>query len=82
MKSIPVSSARAQLGTLLKQVVRSKLPVRLTSHNDSAILIGWDDWCEIEKTLHRLSTPRLPRSGTRGTAIPIRRSSRASQARD
>jgi prevent-host-death family protein len=81
MKSIPVSSARTRLGLLLKQVVRSRLPVRLTSHNDSAILLGWDDWCEIEKTLHRLSAPRLPKSGHRVTPIPIRKTSRASQAR-
>jgi prevent-host-death family protein len=81
MKSIPVSSARAQLGALLKQVVRSRLPVRLTSHNDSAILLGWDDWCEIENTLHRLSSPRLPKSGHRVAPIPIRKTSRTPQPR-
>ena len=81
MKSIPVSSARAQLGALLKQVVRSRLPVRLTSHNDSAILLGWDDWCEIEKTLHRLSTPRLSKSANRASPVPLRKTARASQTR-
>jgi prevent-host-death family protein len=82
MKSIPVSSARAQLSTLLKQVVRSRLPVRLTSHNDSAILLGWDDWCEIEKTVHRLSAPRLSKGGSRVTPIPIRKAPRDSPSRD
>lgn len=55
MKSIAVSKAR--LGPIFDSVVESRQPVRLTSHNSSAILVGWEEWQAIEQTLLRLSSP-------------------------
>lgn len=61
MKSIPVSKAR--LGPIFDAVIESGQPVRLTSHNSSAILLGWKEWQAIEQTLLRLSTPAFGAAG-------------------
>jgi PHD/YefM family antitoxin component YafN of YafNO toxin-antitoxin module len=55
MKSIPVSKAR--LRDVFEFAVESRQPVRLTSHNSSAIVVSWEQWHAIEETLHRLSDP-------------------------
>lgn len=55
MKSIPVSKTR--VGPIFDSVIESRQPVRLTSHNSSAILVGWEEWQAIEQTLLRLSSP-------------------------
>lgn len=51
------------LKQLFEGVVESRKAVKLTSHNDSAVLISWDAWREIEETLFRLSTPNLDQRG-------------------
>ena len=58
MKSIPVS--KASLANVFDSVVESRQPVRLTSHNSSAVVIGWEQWHAIEETLLRLSAPAFP----------------------
>jgi prevent-host-death family protein len=55
MKTIAVS--RAKLGDIFDSVVESRQPVRLTSRNSAAIIVGWEEWTAIEQTLLRLSTP-------------------------
>lgn len=61
MRKVAVSTARHQLQQLFESVIESRLPVLLTSHNASAILVSWDDWHAIEQTMYRLSMPRLGR---------------------
>jgi antitoxin YefM len=61
MRNIAVSKAGAQLAALFESVVDARIPVRLTSHNASAILVSWDDWMAIEQTMHQLSMPKLAR---------------------
>ena len=69
MKSIPVSKAR--LASIFDEVVESRQPVRLTSHNSSAIVVGWEQWQAIEETLHRLSAPafRMAPRARRGPQV-------------
>jgi PHD/YefM family antitoxin component YafN of YafNO toxin-antitoxin module len=57
MTSIQVSKAR--IGDIFDSVVESRQPVRLTSRNSSAIVVGWDQWQAIEQTLFRLSASAL-----------------------
>jgi antitoxin YefM len=59
MNNIPVSKAGPRLAQIFDSVVEEHLPVRLTGHNASAVLVSWDDWHAIEETLHRLSSPRF-----------------------
>lgn len=61
MKSIPVSKAR--LGPIFDSVTESRQPVRLTSHDRSAVVVGWEEWQAIEQTLLRLSAPVLGPAG-------------------
>ncbi len=60
MKTIPISQASSQLRQLFEDVIESRVPVRLTGRNASAVLVSWDDWNAIEQTMHRLSMPALP----------------------
>lgn len=68
MKTIPISKAR--LADIFDSVVDSRQPVRLTSHNSSAVVVGWEEWHALEETLYRLSAPTL-------TAAPRARHSQA-----
>jgi PHD/YefM family antitoxin component YafN of YafNO toxin-antitoxin module len=72
MRNIPVSKAGPCLAELFESVVDSRLPVRLTGRNSSAILVIWDDWHAIEQTLHRLSMPKRARQQPARKSIDAR----------
>jgi PHD/YefM family antitoxin component YafN of YafNO toxin-antitoxin module len=57
VKSLPIS--RARIGQVFESVVASHQPIRLTSHNSSAIVVDEEQWQAIEDTLYRLSALSL-----------------------
>ena len=62
MKTIPISRAGGvQLRQIFESVTESRLPVRLTGTNTSAVLVSWDDWNAIQQTMFTLTTPKLLR---------------------
>lgn len=82
MKTIAISKAGGSpLRHLLESVTESHVPIRLTAHNASAVLVNWDDWQAIEETMYRLSAPNLAAKSPRGLPASPRDSSGRSSLR-
>jgi PHD/YefM family antitoxin component YafN of YafNO toxin-antitoxin module len=50
--------------------------VHITGKNQSAVLVGEEDWRSIEETLYLLSIPGMRESIVRGMKEPLKKSSR------
>lgn len=66
MKSINVSTARANLYKLLIETAESHEPVFISGKHANAVMISEEDWKAINETLYLLSIPGMRESITEG----------------
>lgn len=72
MTTISVSKARANFYQLVSEVNMNHQPVLLTNSNGkNVVLIGEEDWREIQETLHLTSIPGMVESIVEGVNTPL-----------
>ena len=75
MTTMSTTAARASLYRLLEQLQTGHDPVLITGKRGNAILIGEEDWRNIEETLFLLSVPGMRESILKGMREPLKRCS-------
>lgn len=76
MSSVNITNARKNLYRIVENLADTHEPVRITGKNQSAVLVGEEDWRSIEETLYLLSIPGMRESIVRGMKEPLKKSSR------
>ena len=71
MSSINITNARKDLYRIVENVNKSHEPVHITGKNGSAVLVGEEDWRNIEETLYLLSIPGMRDSIVEGMNTPL-----------
>ena len=71
MKSISINNASKDLNKKIESVNITHEPIYITGEHSSAVLIGEDDWKNIEETLHLLSVPGMRDSIIEGMNTPL-----------
>ena len=71
MSSINITNARKDLYRIVESVNESHEPIHITGKNNSAVLVGEDDWKSIEETLYLSSIPGMRDSIIDGMKTPI-----------
>ena len=63
MTSINITKARAKLNQIVSEVNKSSQPITITNNRGkNAVLIGEEDWKDIQETLYLNSIPGLSQS--------------------
>jgi antitoxin YefM len=76
MSSINITTARKNLYRLVENLSETHEPVYITGKNQSAVLIGEEDWRSIEETLYLISIPGMRESIVKGLKEPLKKSSK------
>ena len=71
MTNVTVTEARRRLYKLLDEVAQSHEPVQIAGKRNSAVLIGEDDWRDIQETLYLTSIPGMRESIKDGINTPV-----------
>jgi antitoxin YefM len=75
LSSVNITNARKNLYKLVESLSDTHEPIHITGKNNSAVLIGEDDWRSIEETLYLLSIPGMRDSILRGMKEPLSKAS-------
>lgn len=62
MDTLPATRARSNLYTLMDRVAEYHEPVLITGKRHHAVLIGAEDWQDIQETLYLMSIPGMVES--------------------
>jgi len=73
MAAVNATNARKNLYRLIKEVSDSHEPLTITCRDNSAVLVGEDDWRAIQETLYLLSIPGMSESIRKGLKTPVGR---------
>ena len=76
MSNVNITNARKNLYRIVENLAETHEPVHITGKNQSAVLVGEEDWRSIEETLYLLSIPGMRESIVRGMKEPLKKSSR------
>ena len=71
MSTIDINKAVINLYEIVQTVNNTHKPIHITSDNSSAILVGEDDWRNIQETLFLTSIPGMRESIIEGLNEPI-----------
>ena len=71
MSTINITNARKDLYRIVDAVNESHEPVHITGKNNTAVLIGEEDWRSIQETLFLLSIEGMRDSIVEGMKTPI-----------
>ena len=71
MNSMNASEAREKLYRLLDETASGHQPLLITGPRSNAVLVGEEDWNDIQATLHLLSVPGMRESILEGLAAPL-----------
>ena len=71
MAAINATNARKNLYRLIREVGESHEPVVITGKENSAVLVGEDDWHAIQETLYLHSIPGMADSIRKGLKTPV-----------
>ena len=71
MKSVPATSARANLYRLIDEVGDTNEPVQITGRRSAAVLVSEEDWEALQETLYLLSIPGMRESIIEGLHTPF-----------
>lgn len=71
MKTIPVTTARKEIFSVIDQVITNSEPIQITSKKGDVIMVSAEDWRAIQETLHLLSIPEMRESILEGKKEPI-----------
>lgn len=66
MGSINITNARKDLYQIVNSVNETHEPIEITGKNNSAFLIGEEDWRSIQETLYLISIPGMRKSIKKG----------------
>ena len=75
MSTINVTNARKNLYRLIDEVSESHHPVVISGKDNSAVLVGEDDWNAIQETLYLTSIPGMVDSIREGLNTPVEKCS-------
>lgn len=76
MKTISVTSARADLYRVIDLTLEDHEPVQITGKRGNAVLLAESDWRAIQETLYLLSVPGMRELIREGMAEPVEECSR------
>ena len=62
MQTYNVTNARANLYSLLNEVVQNHTPIQILGKSGNAVLLSEEDWRSIEETLYLYSVPGMVES--------------------
>jgi prevent-host-death family protein len=71
MSSINITNARKELYKIVESVNKTHEPIYITGKNGSAVILGEEDWRNIEETLFLLSIPGMRDSIVEGMKTPL-----------
>ncbi len=71
MKTLTTTEARKNIYKLVKQTNETHEPIQITGKKNNAILIGENDWRNIQETLYLTSIPGMRESIIEGMQTPI-----------
>lgn len=71
MSIMNITSARKDLYKIVESVNKTHEPIHITGKSGSAVLVGEEDWRNIEETLFLLSIPGMRDSIVEGMETPI-----------
>ena len=66
-----INAADARLQSRLDQIAISHEPVHIAGKRNAGVLIGEEDWRDIQETLHLLSVPGMRESIVKGMKTPV-----------
>ncbi len=72
-----INATGARLQSLLDQAAISHEPVHIAGKRNAGVLIGEDDWRDIQETLHLLSVPGMRESIVKGIKAPVDKCARS-----
>ena len=75
MSIINVTNARKNLYRLIDEVSESHHPVVISGKDNSAVLVGEDDWNAIQETLYLTGIPGMEDSIREGLNTPVEKCS-------
>lgn len=71
MKTIPVTTARQSMFSIVEEVIVNSEPIQITTKKGNVIMISYEDWASIQETIHLLSIPGMRESIIEGSNEPI-----------
>jgi prevent-host-death family protein len=71
MRTISITSARADLYNLIDKASETSEPIYITGKRNNAVLVSDKDWRAIEETMYLLSIPGMRESIIEGNNTPI-----------
>ena len=72
-----INATDARLQSLLDQVAISHKPLHIAGKRNAGVLIGEDDWRDIQETLHLLSVLGMRESIVKGIKTPVSKCARS-----
>lgn len=66
-----INATDARLQSLLDQIAISHQPVHIAGKRNAGVLIGEDDWRDIQETLHLLAVPGMRESIVKGMKTTV-----------
>jgi antitoxin YefM len=76
VKTIPATTARADLYNLIDATVSNHEPIQISGKRGNAVLVAEEDWRAIQETLYLVSIPGMRDSILKGMAESLDKSSR------
>tara|TARA_Y100001972_G_C7645955_1_gene324631 strand:+ start:304 stop:546 length:243 start_codon:yes stop_codon:yes gene_type:complete len=71
MKVISTTEARKNIYRLVDQTNETHEPIQITGKHNNAVLIGEEDWRNIQETLYLTSIPGMRESIIEGMKTPV-----------
>lgn len=71
MSALTISEARSNLYRLIDKAAYTHEPISIKGKRSSAVLIGQEDWEDIQETLYLCSIPGMEESIIKGGNTPL-----------
>ena len=71
MKTLTTTEARKNIYKLIDQANETHEPIQITGKKSNAVLVGEEDWRNIQETLYLTSIPGMRASITEGMKTPV-----------
>ncbi len=76
MKTLSTTDARKNIYKLVEQANETHEPIQITGKKNNAVLVGEEDWRNIQETLYLTSIPGMRESIIKGMNTPIAEASK------